>query len=189
MKYLHYHSFRTFLFIANIFLFSCDQTFFFSGDAVTVKRNFVFYPRFRAEFAYIPAHKSIERIYSFKGIPSREYTFKFELQLSDGRRKIKWKEINSVIWEKLSKAGIEVSFELFSNGEKIKSIGPKPLLKSWTFAAIGDIKYFWNKELVDLLLHRKDKYQIKISLKSNSETPTNLAIVPIIEGGGIVLDL
>ena len=189
MKYLHHHSFRTALFIAIIFIFSCDQPLFLSENVVSIKQNWVFFPRFRTEFSHIPIHKNVEKNYHFKGIPTREYTFKFELQLSDGRRKIKWQEVNNEIWGVLTKANIEVSFELFSNGEKIKSIGLRPFLKSWTFATLGDISYFWNRELNDLLLHRKDEYRIDIALKINGETPTNLKLVPVIEGGGLVIDL
>ena len=156
----------------------CGETYEGDGE---LDNALILHPTFRVKFKEIELGKNTVATYRFKGVTKDK--LKFILVWSNSQARPLSDEAAGEL-DKLDKYNTKVGVELLENGKKTVSLELSPLVRSWTYAAIGDTKYFWNSNLINMNLDPSTQYKLTVSVVSEREGLSNIILLPILEGGG-----
>jgi len=71
-----------------------------------------------------------------------------------------------------------------SDGSLLRSTNLGELIRDWKLAGYRDVWYFWNKKYTYLKLNPIIRYELIIKVESNSQSASEIKLIPILEGGG-----
>ena len=156
----------------------CGENYEGDGD---LDNGLILHPTFRVKFKEIELGKNSVTTYRFKGVSKDN--LKFILVWSNSQERPLSNEVIEE-FDKLEESNTKIGLELFANDEKTISIELSPLVKSWTYAAIGNTKYFWNSNLINMSLDPSVQYKLTLTVVPEREGLSNIIVLPILEGGG-----
>lgn len=165
-----------------IIVLNCGQGIEYAGDG-RIERGFVIYPTFRVIYSEILIGSHTAKTYSFKGLPPDKLILRLALRKDPRQPELTQKAIDQ-IWQELEASNAIMKLNISVNGDDQLSVGPAPLIKTWTLAAYGRKYYFWRKQFNDMLLENNREYELRIDIKAEKTLSSSIYLVPILEGGG-----
>ena len=153
----------------------------YHGDGTFTDSGFFGYPRYRVHFASVSLSKVGEYRYRFRGLPGEEMSLLLSIDRDIAIESTQWHELTSL------QTTIEAVLTDGRGHEACKAVGsPEDNNRDgvWVLTT-GFGTSYWHRRCTHVQLHASQSYDLILRIKAIDPRSGNLAVTPILEGGGI----
>lgn len=155
----------------------------YHGDGTFADSGFFSYPRYRVHFSTVTLSRPGEYRYHFRGLPNEEMTLLLSMDRDVPYESKQWHELTSL------QTSIEAVLRDGHGREACKGAGkPEDSNRDgvWVLTT-GFGTAFWHWQCNHVHLHSSESYELVIRIKAIDPRSGDIAVTPLLEGGGLEL--
>jgi DNA-binding transcriptional regulator of glucitol operon len=155
----------------------------YHGDGTFTDSGFFGYPRYQVRFTKVSLSKVAEYRYHFRGLPDEQMSLLLSMDRDIAFESTQWHEMTSL------QTTIEAVVTDGRGREACKAVGsPEDNNRDgvWVLTT-GFGTSFWHRRCTDVQVRPSQSYELMLRIKTIDPRSGDLAVTPILEGGGIEL--